>query len=74
MAPEPIPIFLFAEARAKFDEPFASALADDGLDEVIAALRSFAPIKREMVGARVDAQRRNPSSAPARARNCLCKT
>jgi tetratricopeptide (TPR) repeat protein len=49
MAPEPIPIFLFAEARAKFDEPFASALADDGLDEAIAALRSFALIKRETI-------------------------
>ena len=49
MAPEPIPIFLFAEGRAKFDEPFASALADDGLDEAIAALRSFALIKRETI-------------------------
>ena len=49
MAPEPIPIFLFAEARAKFDEPFASALADDGLNEAVAALRSFALIKREPI-------------------------
>ena len=33
LAPESIPLFLFAEAREKFGEPFASMLAGDGLDE-----------------------------------------
>jgi hypothetical protein len=32
-APEPIPLFLFSEAREKFGEPLASALAGDGLDD-----------------------------------------
>jgi tetratricopeptide (TPR) repeat protein len=49
LAPEPIPLFLFAEAREKFGEPLASALADDGLDEAIAALRAFALIDRETI-------------------------
>ncbi|MEA2925405.1 MAG: hypothetical protein QOD25_2527, partial [Alphaproteobacteria bacterium] len=39
LAPEPIPVFLFAESRRRFDEPLASALAGDGLDEAVAALR-----------------------------------
>jgi hypothetical protein len=38
LAPEPIPLYLFAEAREKFGKPLASALADDGLDEAVAAL------------------------------------
>jgi hypothetical protein len=33
LAPEPIPLFLFSEARENFGEPLASALAGDGLDE-----------------------------------------
>jgi len=49
LASEPIPLFLFAEAREKFGEPLASALAGDGLDEATAALRSFALIDREMI-------------------------
>ncbi|HXZ88131.1 MAG TPA: FxSxx-COOH system tetratricopeptide repeat protein [Candidatus Binataceae bacterium] len=49
LAPEPIPLFLFAEAREKFSDPFASALADDGLDEAVAALRAFALLERETV-------------------------
>jgi tetratricopeptide (TPR) repeat protein len=49
LAPEPIPLFLFAEARGKFGESLASALADDGLDEAIAALRAFALIDRESI-------------------------
>ena len=32
------PALLFAEAREKFRKPFASALADDGLDKAVAAL------------------------------------
>jgi tetratricopeptide (TPR) repeat protein len=47
LAPEPIPLFLFAEAREKFGQPLATALAGDGLDEVVAALRAFALIDRE---------------------------
>jgi tetratricopeptide (TPR) repeat protein len=49
LAPEPIPLFLFAEARDKFGAPLATALADSGLDESIAALRSFALIDRESI-------------------------
>jgi tetratricopeptide (TPR) repeat protein len=49
LAPEPIPLFLFAEWRDKFGEPLASALADDGLDEAIAALRAFALIERDTI-------------------------
>ena len=49
LAPEPIPLFLFAEGREKFGEPLASALADDGLDEALAALRAFALVDREVI-------------------------
>jgi tetratricopeptide (TPR) repeat protein len=49
LAPEPIPLYLFSEARQKFGEPLASALADDGLDETVAALRSFALVERETI-------------------------
>jgi tetratricopeptide (TPR) repeat protein len=49
LAPEPIPLFLFAEAREKFGEPLAAALADDGLDEPLAALRGFALVDRESI-------------------------
>ena len=49
LAPEPIPLFLFSEAREQFGEPLATALADDGLDEVAAALRAFALVDRETI-------------------------
>jgi tetratricopeptide (TPR) repeat protein len=49
LAPEPIPLFLFSEARQKFGEPLASALAGDGLYEAVAALRSFALLDRETI-------------------------
>jgi tetratricopeptide (TPR) repeat protein len=49
LAPEPIPLFLFAEARETFGEPLASMLAGDGLDEAVAALRTFALIDREVM-------------------------
>jgi tetratricopeptide (TPR) repeat protein len=49
LAPEPIPLFLFAEAKEKFGEPLASALADDGLVEAVAALRTFALVDRETI-------------------------
>jgi tetratricopeptide (TPR) repeat protein len=47
LAPEPIPLFLFSEAREKFGEPLASALAGDGLEEVVAELRTFALKRRD---------------------------
>jgi hypothetical protein len=56
LAPEPIPLFFFSEARDKFGEPLASSLADGGLDEAVAALRTFALIDREIV-----ADERDPS-------------
>ncbi|RBP08535.1 Tfp pilus assembly protein PilF [Roseiarcus fermentans] len=49
LAPEPIPLFLFAEGREKLGEPLASLLADDGLDEAVAALRAFALVDRETI-------------------------
>ena len=49
LAPEPIPLFLFAEAREKFGEPLASVLAGDGLDEAVATLRAFALVDRETI-------------------------
>jgi hypothetical protein len=49
LAPEPIPLFLFSEAREKFGEPLATALTGDGLDEAVAALRSFALVDRETI-------------------------
>jgi hypothetical protein len=49
LAPEPIPLFLFSEAREKFGEPLATALAGDGLDEAVAALRAFALVDRESI-------------------------
>jgi tetratricopeptide (TPR) repeat protein len=49
LAPEPIPLFLFSEARECFDESFASALGGDGLDKAVAALRAFALIDRETI-------------------------
>jgi tetratricopeptide (TPR) repeat protein len=49
LAPEPIPLFLFSEAREKFGEPLATALTGDGLDEAVAALRDFALIDRETI-------------------------
>jgi hypothetical protein len=49
LAPEPIPLFLFAEAREKFGEPLASALEGDALDEAVAVLRTFALLDRETI-------------------------
>jgi tetratricopeptide (TPR) repeat protein len=49
LAPEPIPLFFFAEGRKNFAEPFASDLAEDGLDEAVAALRNFALVDREEI-------------------------
>jgi len=49
LAPEPIPLYLFSEASEEFAEPFASSLKDDGLDEAVAALRTFALVDREAI-------------------------
>jgi hypothetical protein len=49
LAPEPIPLFLFAEAREKFGEPLATAFAGDGVDRAVAALRAFALVDRESI-------------------------
>jgi hypothetical protein len=49
LAPEPIPLFLFAEAREKFGEPLASALEGDAFDEAVAVLRTFALLDRETI-------------------------
>jgi tetratricopeptide (TPR) repeat protein len=49
LAPESIPLFLFVEGREQFGEPLKSALADDGLDETVAALRTFALVEREAI-------------------------
>jgi len=74
LAPEPIPLFLFAEAREKFGEPLASALAADGLDEAVAALRTFALVDREtIVDERTRRSRRTRSACTAwcaRSRRC----
>jgi tetratricopeptide (TPR) repeat protein len=49
LAAEPIPLYLFSEAREKFGDPLTSLLVDDGLDEAVAALRAFALVDREPV-------------------------
>lgn len=46
LAPEPIPLFFFSEARDIFCEPIASAMHDDGLDKIVATLRAFGLIER----------------------------
>jgi tetratricopeptide (TPR) repeat protein len=47
LAPEPIPLFLFEAGREKLGEPLVTELADDGIDEALAALRAFALIDRQ---------------------------
>jgi tetratricopeptide (TPR) repeat protein len=49
LAPEPLPLFLFAEGAEKLGEPLDTVLADDGLDEALAALRAFALIERQSI-------------------------
>ena len=50
LAPEPIPLFLFAgEGRKKFGEPLCTLLANGGRDEAVAALRAFALVDRESI-------------------------
>ena len=54
LAPEPIPLFLFAEAREKFGEPLATSLAGDGLDEAVAAYREEKRQAFAALAARID--------------------
>jgi hypothetical protein len=49
LAPEPIPLFLFSEAREKMGEPLALSLAEDVLEEAVAALRTFALVDRATI-------------------------
>jgi tetratricopeptide (TPR) repeat protein len=49
LAPEPVPLFLFSEVSEKLDEPLASTLAGDGLDEAVGALLVFALVDRETI-------------------------
>jgi hypothetical protein len=49
LAAEPIPLYLFSEARENLGDPLTSLLADDGLDEAVGALRAFALVDREPV-------------------------
>jgi tetratricopeptide (TPR) repeat protein len=55
LAPDPIPLTLFAEPREEFGEPLATALAGDGLDEVVAALLTFTLVEREAIADERDA-------------------
>ena len=56
LAAEPLPLYLFADGAAKLGEPLRTALADDGLDEALATLRSFALIERETIVDERDAE------------------
>lgn len=49
LAPEPIPLYIFVEAREMFGDSLAPALEGDGIDEAVAALRAFALIDREII-------------------------
>jgi hypothetical protein len=49
LAPEPIPLYLFSEAREKFEESFGSSIKDAGLNDAVAALRAFALVDRESI-------------------------
>jgi tetratricopeptide (TPR) repeat protein len=49
LAPEPVPLFLFAEAAETVGRSFATAFAGDNLDEAVAALRTFALVDRELI-------------------------
>jgi hypothetical protein len=59
LAPEPLPLFLFAEAPDTLGEPLALLLAGDGLDEAVGAPLNFALIDREAI-----TDERNPRSRP----------
>jgi tetratricopeptide (TPR) repeat protein len=49
LAPEPIPLFLFSEAREKLGNPLGTVLTGDGLEEAIAALRTFGLLHRAII-------------------------
>jgi tetratricopeptide (TPR) repeat protein len=49
LAPEPIPLFLFSEAREKLGNPLGSALTGNGLEEAIEALCAFGLLHRAII-------------------------
>lgn len=49
LPPEAIPLFVLEEGRSALGEPLAELLADDGLDEAVAALRAFALVDKETI-------------------------
>ncbi len=46
LAPDPVPMFLFTEARAIFAADLGDACDEEELDEIVAALRAFALVAR----------------------------
>ena len=73
LAPEPIPLLLFSEARENFGEPLTSQLAGDGLDEAIVALRYFALVERETITDEGAPERLRRGTARARLRRAATK-
>jgi TIR domain len=49
LAPEPVPLFLFAQAAETVGGSFATSFAGDNLDEAVAALRTFALVDRKSI-------------------------
>ncbi|CAO3446792.1 hypothetical protein [Azospirillum argentinense] len=49
LAPGPIPLFLLREGRSNLGAPLDTLIDDDGFDEAIAALRTFALVGRETI-------------------------
>jgi tetratricopeptide (TPR) repeat protein len=49
LPPEPIPLFLFEEGRAKLADGLAALLDGRGLEQAVAALRRFALVELEVV-------------------------
>ena len=75
LAPEPIPLFLFVEAREKFGQPLATAFSGDGVDKYVTpenvefgpAIREPGPVAVVGFGGRI-VSRRPPNSASRRRR------
>ena len=49
LSPRPIPMYFFSEGHEKLGEDFASVVKKGDLDRVIAALRGFALLDRELI-------------------------
>jgi tetratricopeptide (TPR) repeat protein len=54
LAPEPVPLFLFAEVEELFPEPLNSALSRGQLNRIVASLRAFALVNRERITDSID--------------------